>query len=404
MAISLIAELPPPPLLRRAARAFLVLLGILLALAGLLAATPLLMVLIAVLILPGQADFSDIDRDGMVTLLACTLIAAVALPLGVRLVRGRRTLVLFLRRFGFEGSSRALSFAVGTAVGRRWRLITLDDAETAPVGVSMRARRTVGLFRIVAGAVFLGVLGYAAAWIHGSGPGAIVEQLFRSIHEGAVARGDNPVAALFGALIAALVIGVAVLAIVFTLILLPTAALGTAALFSWGSWRAVRKAERAKALEVTTPEEIEPQVTRAARRARAVFAPRLVVLRAASAVWRQVVRRLAGSVGAVVVDVSVPSENLLWEIETLRPGARARWITVGARDRLEPLASGGVTALDPALADRFRTALDGEQVLVYAGTTSADLVRFARSLRVRLERVQQPDSRAAVASTQERNP
>ncbi|MEW8102774.1 MAG: hypothetical protein AB2785_13535, partial [Candidatus Thiodiazotropha endolucinida] len=43
------------------------------------------------------------------------------------LIRGRRRLVLFLRRFGYDEATEALSFAAASTMGQRWRLVTLDD-------------------------------------------------------------------------------------------------------------------------------------------------------------------------------------------------------------------------------------------------------------------------------------
>ena len=75
------------------------------------------------------------------------LIWAVAAPLaffgvsrGLRLVRQGRTMVLFLRRFGHDEAQHAVTFAVTNTIGRSWRLVTLDDAEIAPVGVPTGTR------------------------------------------------------------------------------------------------------------------------------------------------------------------------------------------------------------------------------------------------------------------------
>src|SRR5258705_923219 len=72
---------------------------------------------------------------------------AIAVPLaifgirrGLRFARGGRTLVLFLRRFGYDDVTSAVTFAVTRMIGTAWRLVTLDDAEIAPVGVTAGAR------------------------------------------------------------------------------------------------------------------------------------------------------------------------------------------------------------------------------------------------------------------------
>src|SRR6186713_2948279 len=52
---------------------------------------------------------------------------------GRRLIRGRRSAVLFLRRFGYRGSMEAVTFAVARTIGTSWRLVTLDDEQIASV-------------------------------------------------------------------------------------------------------------------------------------------------------------------------------------------------------------------------------------------------------------------------------
>ena len=70
------------------------------------------------------------------------VIASVGLRYGRRLVRGHRSSVLFLRRFGFDGSMQVVTYAVANSIGVNWRLVTLDDEEIAPVGVDTTSRAT----------------------------------------------------------------------------------------------------------------------------------------------------------------------------------------------------------------------------------------------------------------------
>ena len=81
------------------------------------------------------------------------LVWAIATPLaffgvsrGLSLVRRGRMLVLFLRRFGYDDAQSAVTFAVNNTIGRSWRVVTLDDAEIAAVGVPTGTR---WLFRAV---------------------------------------------------------------------------------------------------------------------------------------------------------------------------------------------------------------------------------------------------------------
>ena len=70
-------------------------------------------------------------------------ITIVGLKVGLRLLRGQRRLVLFLRRFGYGDATKAATFAAAKTIGRSWRLVTLDDASVAPLGVPTGTRRLV---------------------------------------------------------------------------------------------------------------------------------------------------------------------------------------------------------------------------------------------------------------------
>jgi len=66
---------------------------------------------------------------------------------------------------------------------------------------------------------------------------------------------------------------------------------------------------------------------------RKVLIPRLTVLRVSSAIWQLAVQRIAGSARLVVIDVSEPTENVLWEIAELHRDFGARCVLIGQHDR-----------------------------------------------------------------------
>lgn len=82
------------------------------------------------------------DASAVVALVVAAAVAAGIILLGLRQLRGQRRLVLFLRRFGLAEATEAVSVAIATAMGRSWRVVTLDDAEIAPVGVRSSTRRS----------------------------------------------------------------------------------------------------------------------------------------------------------------------------------------------------------------------------------------------------------------------
>jgi hypothetical protein len=83
----------------------------------------------------GVASWHGIDFSSVrIAWYAAVTTAVLGLALGLKLVRGRRRLVLFLRRFGHTAATHAATVAAAS-IGGRWRLVTLDDAQIVPVGI-----------------------------------------------------------------------------------------------------------------------------------------------------------------------------------------------------------------------------------------------------------------------------
>src|SRR6187200_1229548 len=80
---------------------------------------------------------------------------------------------------------------------------------------------------------------------------------------------------------------------------------------------AVRDAERSKTVTATSAAEIQQAALGIVRRSRQVSGPRLVVLRVASNVWQRAVREPASVCSLTLIDISEPTENVLWEFEEL---------------------------------------------------------------------------------------
>src|SRR5262245_550891 len=218
-------------------------------------------------------------------------IATALTLLGRRLMRGRRRLVLFLRRFGFVGATEVITFAINTAIGGSWRVVTLDDQEIAPLGTGRGPHwrsilgGVVGI-AILAGLYWLVVLP-AVRWSD-----AVVNYdyfgAFLSAFPSWLALILLPVAFLL--LPVVVVVAVAVLlGLVVLLSLMARAGLvvGSQILYLWGRYVAVQRAERAKKFRIEDRLEVDTIVRLLARRSRRVFAARLAVVRVASPVWHE---------------------------------------------------------------------------------------------------------------------
>ena len=116
MSIHIVHEYPAPSRPRRLARALLSLLGVLLVAGG-----PILSPASIVHV------FAFIEAPNLHSAIVIPLPVACLL-LGLRLIRGKRRLVLFLRRFGFAGATQAENLlweiqTLRSEMAARWILV-----------------------------------------------------------------------------------------------------------------------------------------------------------------------------------------------------------------------------------------------------------------------------------------
>ena len=351
-------------------------------------------------------------REILLAWAVSTPITIVGLRGGIRLLRGHRRLVLFLRRFGYDDATSAVTFAVAKTIGHSWRLATLDDAEIAPLGVPVvtdrffRAGRTAssmilklgqvptrvfpmvvgGMWAVVAITLVRPVTTYARggtpnwkAWFASIQPYLDIVFTLLQLRLPFHAVGPNlpGVFALLG-ITAALMFAGMIVVMAAILLALP---LSTVLLFFSSTSDAVRAAERSKVIAINTVEEIRRASSDVAARSRKVFGPRLVVLRVATAIWQMAVSQLAAVSDVCLIDLSEPTENLLWEIEELTKRFGARCVIIGHYDhvmRLAGLSSDATSST--SLNQRVARLLDGSEVLAYT-TDRQGMRRFARALR-----------------------
>ncbi|MET0027304.1 MAG: hypothetical protein ABW101_06670 [Candidatus Thiodiazotropha sp.] len=378
MTIELVTTPPPKRLLRQLRRRLTQLIGALLFLTGLAASSlPLLFVMVLVVSLfSAKVDFPDMDAEQASVFLIATLIAIVGLGLGLRLIRGRRQLVLFLRRFGYDEATAAVSFAAASSMGQRWRLVTLDDNQIAPVlGLKTRGR-LLGLLRwLLLIAVAVGLF-----WLFGDGFGDYLGKIVSGLKHDNTGTGlQGIIAQIVTLFIMTLVFGLIIGSIVLMLIGL----LGAGLLFSWRSFRSYKKAELGQTRSITDTAQIQPVIDRVVKLSKRIFAPRLVVVRVDSSIWQQVVVGFAEVSAVILVDVSSLGEGLLWELEYLRKNTRLNVILVGQHDAIQRLVtqpSGNGSGTE----QRLMALLDGASVLTYRTESTSDTRHFSRLLKARL--------------------
>jgi hypothetical protein len=352
-----------------------------------------------------EQDPADLPLEPGLMLALWAVSAAVmigGLRYGRRLVRGRRLSVLYLRRFRDPASTRALTTAARRSLGGRWRMVTLDDEELVPVGVGATTRTVFGAARLAgrvpeaAVAVWQRLFQVAALAAFASGALIVAEGGWESLLEPLDLSGMEgfplvpapaqplswsapsvfyvSVAAVF--LLGQLTI-VALGLMLLSLALLPLFVAGS----SWSD--AERWASGNVRKKVTSERDVEDTVSTIRQMREKVLAPRLLVLTVRTAIWQHTVRRLAQAVNICLVDVSDPSEHLLWELDLLaqRPGTTC--VFVGEQADLLRLAAGARLGSDPAAA-RLAALLAGREVLTYSADRRG-IRRFARELRLTLQ-------------------
>jgi hypothetical protein len=338
-----------------------------------------------------------------------TPLAFFGVSRGLRIVRRGRTLVLFLRRFGYDDAQSAVTFAVTNTIGRSWRLVTLDDAEIAPVGVPTGTRWLFRAVQVATAAIKgladlllrvfpaaqLGLWVIVAAdlvrvriWEHAHSEKAWIAVLNPYLHIITTTfDGKLPTDAIGPHLPGAF----AVLAVIMAGIVI---GLGTALMAAPAAWAigavflfffqfpadAVLEAEQAKTREIRNESDIGAATSAVTEKSRRVFGPQLVVLRVASSVWRQTVSRFAGVSSVTLIDVSEPTENLVWEIEELTLRSRTRCVFICQRERAEQVIAG---SLEGPFDDQVARLLELDEILAYT-TDRHGRRRFARALRGKL--------------------
>lgn len=365
MAVRILLDGPRRPAGRRMARALAVVISLPLILAGVVGWAGFAGS--AVLLATSSNRATDL-HNSLPAVAVYPAAALIGLPLGVRLLRGKRRIVLFLRRFGFADATKALSYAANAVIGRSARLVTLDDAQVKAVGGPAAPRRLAGLVIVT----LIAVGGGFGWWLWAKG--------FDLLYNHMTVTSSTGTSDLAKAFVLPIVLAVAAVIILLIVSVLATSFVVFASLFSAATYGFARRAERAKRLEINSARDVQRRSRLIAKRGSRIFAPRLLVVTVANAAWQQAVSALARNSAAVIIDISIPSENLRWEIRTLLPLMGRRCVLVGRLDlltRQDP--AGKAVVISPMASD-----IDGYEVLAYRAD-GPGIRRFSRALRATIE-------------------
>jgi hypothetical protein len=337
-------------------------------------------------------------RGPLVPLWAAALVLTlVGFVLGLRLVRGNRNLVLFLRRFGYGPATHAVTEAT-SHLGDFWRLVTLDDDRIEPLAAGDGVEGLVEVVSDVKRSYRSTAPVVTKAWkiaMRGAGIGLVVALVFvvvpgrawteRAERLQALVDFDQPAdgIAARGARIGAgiLVVGLVLAVVWFTLVVVGGLLSVPVRLLYGGVARGVKDAADADELHVTNRHHIGVVKGIIEEQRRRVFGARLCVLTVNSAVWQQTVIGMADICAIPLIDISEPTQNVMWEIEELTRRFGDRCVFIGAHGRLQQLIAREADDLTRSLF----AFLEGRQVLAYApGSTGTK--RFVRALSSTLDR------------------
>jgi hypothetical protein len=120
-----------------------------------------------------------------------------------------------------------------------------------------------------------------------------------------------------------------------------------------------------KTLTVADDQSLEVALARVRRLSRRLLGAKTVFLDVEDPIWRNVVLRLVAETNAVLIDVTQPGPNLLWEIETVGAIVRPWWILVGEREALTDLANLDLNDRETTSLTTLAGLLRGEDVVAY---------------------------------------
>lgn len=253
--------------------------------------------------------------------MAGVLIGPMFLVAGLIMISPRKKLVLFLRRFGNEDINRMIRQAVRRHLGSTYRLITLDDLSfrpaSSPPGPKALALGTVILTILLAGLSRQGIMWTISrvqvaqavetdVWK----PGAIdgMEGWYFEMFLGAAVAGVN----------------------VIYFCVIATGIAGGISLWLLGRRNHLKVASQRALVKV---ERYAKRLTAVWRSPR-LFAPQAIVVKVADDLWKSAVESLLRRSHVALVDISVPSESILWELQSIRAVPSAGVVLLAQRDHL----------------------------------------------------------------------
>lgn len=276
----------------------------------------------------------------------CVLLAVA--HLGANLLSAPKYPILFLRGFGLDVNC-VVSRVITAGLGRRFRLVTLDDSRFPPVDVPAAER---WLSRLGPPVIAVAVLAACAALL--------------SRFSTAVDIGGNLVIETSNMMgyWAALIWALLVLALAH-----------------------LCRMRRYSRCRIETQRQLQAFLYRVRQLGRwpfrlSLLTPQTIIARVGDSLWQQTVAAASAQIWAVLIDVSDPTGNLLWETEQLRRSFQ-KCVFIAERDHLWIWNDRGPDERTEIISSII-TLIDNDAVLVYSAQSKLGGPAFRQSLRAAL--------------------
>ena len=264
------------------------------------------------------------------------------------LAGGRKSVVLYLRRFGLTLSGNVVSRALESGLSGRYRIVTLDDSQFPALEVPPWERRLSRFGPPVLAAVLVGAFVFTV----------------RSLRQ----QGNFLFLSLTAVTIPALAIGLWLLLTLFALLVIHR-----------------MRIRRQARIRIASDQDLEEGVRRVDRlggwwRTPGIMAPQATVLGVDDGLWQKTVARLSQHASAVLLDVSEPTDNLVWELEAVSQSASARVVFVGERSLVTHWVATRENAAASTATNRVAALIGEGPVLLYDSADRRSRGGFRRHL------------------------
>jgi hypothetical protein len=295
---------------------------------------------------------------------------------GMLMQNFRRSRVLFLRKFGYTDATKAVSAALDNMDRRRWLMVTLDDGKVA--GVATRARAARGALSIGDALVkmMIGVAVSLAKVYRVLFVLSIVATIAYFAVEVVIHSGS-------GVGLTRNVLGTVVVCISIFAAGIVTAVLSVPLFFTVLALNGDATDDRAARYMAETVEGMLEIRNKIRDQTRSFFGSKLVVVTVGqnsdAGLWKKAVSGFALHADAPLIDVSQPTESLVWEIVDMLDRFGGRCVFVGEAGRLAAMRAASTTeyaTLSELLSESCVLAYD---------TSRRGIRRFTRALHATLE-------------------